>query len=92
MYHLGYSPGTFQEFRGRFGSRAEAARESNTGTVNIDDPPTQIAANCELLRLPFWETEFTSNMRFGKTYWGTMGIFQRPTHIRSNRGRGSRGL
>ncbi len=66
MYHVGYAKGTFQEFRARFGSRAESNRESNTGAVTIDDPPARIAAACESLRLPFWDAKFISDLWFGK--------------------------
>jgi len=66
MYHLANAPGTFQEFRARFGSQADAARDSNTGAVTIDDPPAQIAAACASLRLPLYERDFTTHLRFGK--------------------------
>lgn len=66
MYHLAAAPGTFQDFRARFGSQADAARVSNTGAVTIDDPPAQIAAACAAPGLPLYEADFTTNLRFGK--------------------------
>jgi hypothetical protein len=65
MYHVANTRGTFQEFRARFGSQADARSESNTGAVTVDDPPAQITAACALLRLPLYQTEFTTNLRFG---------------------------
>jgi len=66
MYHLANAPGTFQAFRARFGSEANAARDSNTNAVTIDDPPAQIAAACAALGLPLYEADFITNLRFGK--------------------------
>jgi hypothetical protein len=65
MYHVAKTPGTFQEFRARFGSQASAPSESNTGAVTIDDPPVQIAAACTALRLPLYQMDFRTNLRFG---------------------------
>jgi hypothetical protein len=59
------TPGTFQEFRARFGSQASAPSESNTGAVTVDDPPAQIAAACTALRLPLYQMDFRTNLRFG---------------------------
>ncbi|HKV54022.1 MAG TPA: hypothetical protein VJN94_05205 [Candidatus Binataceae bacterium] len=65
LYHIANRPGTFQEFRARFGSRAEANRESDTGAVTIDDPPAQIAAACAAMGLPLYQTEFITRLNFG---------------------------
>jgi hypothetical protein len=65
MYHLAAAPGTFQDFRARFGSEAGRARTSNTGAVTIDDPPGQIAAACAALGLPLYQADFTTRLRFG---------------------------
>jgi len=65
MYHLAITPGTFQEFRARFGSEAGANRDSDTGAVTIDDPPAQISAACTRLRLPLYEKAFITRLRFG---------------------------
>ena len=65
MYHLAITPGTFQEFRARFGSEAGATRDSDTGAVTIDDPPAQISAACARLRLPLYEKAFITRLRFG---------------------------
>jgi hypothetical protein len=65
MYHVANTPGTFQEFRARFGSQASAPSESNTGAVTVDDPPAQIAAACTALRLPLYQMDFRTNLRFG---------------------------
>ncbi|MEA2681461.1 MAG: hypothetical protein QOK03_3183 [Candidatus Binataceae bacterium] len=65
MYHVAITPGTFQEFRARFGSEAGAAHDSDTGAVTIDDPPVQMGAACAELRLPLYEKEFITRLRFG---------------------------
>jgi hypothetical protein len=65
MYHVAITRGTFQEFRARFGSEAGAAHDSDTGAVTIDDPPAQIGAACAALRLPLYEKEFITRLRFG---------------------------
>jgi hypothetical protein len=65
MYHLAGAPGTFQDFRARFGSEAGASRDSNTGAVTIDDPPSQIAAACAALGLPLYQADFTTRLHFG---------------------------
>jgi hypothetical protein len=65
LYHIANRPGTFQEFRARFGSQAGAVSDSDTGAVTIDDPPAQIAAECAALRLPLYETEFITRLNFG---------------------------
>jgi len=65
LYHIANTRGTFQEFRARFGSSAGSASDSDTGAVTIDDPPTQIAAACEALQLPLFQTEFTTRLHFG---------------------------
>jgi hypothetical protein len=65
MYHLGRAAGTFQEFRARFGSQADAVRDSNTNAVTIDDPPVEIAAACAALRLPLYQADFATNLRLG---------------------------
>jgi hypothetical protein len=66
MYHLAAAPGTFQDFRARFGSQADAARDSDTGAVTIDDPPAQIAAECAALALPLYEADFATSLKFGR--------------------------
>lgn len=66
MYHLAAAPGTFQDFRARFGSQAGAERDSNTGAVTIDNPPAQIAAAGAALGLPLYEADFTTRLRFGR--------------------------
>ncbi len=65
MYHIANTRGAFQEFRARFGSEAGAAGHSDTGAVTIDDPPEQIRSACTKLRLPLYEKEFTTRLRFG---------------------------
>jgi hypothetical protein len=66
MYHLASTPGTFQDFRARFGSQAGQTHDSDTGAVTVDDPPAQIAAACAALDLPYYQTEFRTNLRFGQ--------------------------
>ncbi|MGD0075645.1 MAG: hypothetical protein ABSD31_15085 [Candidatus Binataceae bacterium] len=78
MYHLAAAPGTFQDFRARFGSQADAARDSNTGAVTIDDPPARIAAVCAALRLPLFESNFTTSLRFGKVEDNLWQSFKNP--------------
>jgi hypothetical protein len=65
LYHIANLPGTFQEFRARFGSQGDAHGESNTGAVTTDDPPAQIAAECSAAGLPLFEGEFITRLRFG---------------------------
>ncbi len=65
MYHIGYAPQTFQEFRARFGSEASTRARSNTGAVTIDDPLAEIRAACVLSRFPLYEKEFVTRLRFG---------------------------
>ncbi|HEY2107920.1 MAG TPA: hypothetical protein VGH29_19140, partial [Candidatus Binataceae bacterium] len=78
MYHIGYAPASFQEFRARFGSEASARAASNTGAVTIDDPPAQIRAACAANRLPMYEMEFTTNLRFGSLGDKEWRIFKDP--------------
>lgn len=78
MYHLGNTPGTFQEFRARFGSEAGARTISNTGAVTIDDPPAQIHAAAAANRLPFYEMEFVTRLRFGSLQDAEWRIFGDP--------------
>jgi hypothetical protein len=78
MYHLGNTPGTFQEFRARFGSKAGARTISNTGAVTIDDPPAQIRAAAAANRLPFYEMEFVTKLRFGSLQDAEWRIFEDP--------------
>ena len=65
LYHIANVPGTFQDFRARFGSQAGAHRESNTNAVTIDDPPAEIANGCRAMGLPVFDTEFLCDLRFG---------------------------
>jgi hypothetical protein len=65
LYHIANTRGTFQEFRARFGSNAGAAAGSDTGAVTIDDPPAQIVAACDEMRLPLYQTEFVTKLHFG---------------------------
>jgi hypothetical protein len=65
LFHIANAPGTFQDFRARFGSEAGKQADSNTGAVTIDDPPAQIRAACEENRLPLYEMAFTAGLRFG---------------------------
>jgi hypothetical protein len=78
MYHIGYAPASFQEFRARFGSEARSRAASNTGAVTIDDPPAQISAACAAQRLPIYEMEFTTNLRFGSLRDEEWLIFKDP--------------
>ncbi len=64
LFHIANRPGTFQDFRARFGSQAGAASDSDTGAVTIDDPPAQISAACARLRLPLYQMEFVTTQRF----------------------------
>src|SRR5216683_3947613 len=65
LYHLANTPGTFQEFRARFGSQSGRPSNSDTGAVTIDDPPAQITSACGELRLPLFELQFVTDLRFG---------------------------
>jgi hypothetical protein len=65
MFHLATTPGTFQDFRARFGSEAGRS-SSDTGAVAIDDPPAQIARVCGELKLPLHQMDFTDHSRFGR--------------------------
>ena len=78
MYHIGYAPDSFQEFRARFGSEANARAGSNTGAVTIDDPPGQIRAACAANEMPLYEKQFTTNLRFGKLGDEEWHIFRNP--------------
>jgi hypothetical protein len=78
MFHIANRPGTFQEFRGRFGSEASAKRESNTGAVTIDDPVAQIGTACAALHLPLYEMDFATNLRFGKLSESDWRAFKDP--------------
>lgn len=78
MYHIAYAPGSFQEFRARFGSEASAHAASNTGAVTIDDPPARIREACIGNRLPIYEMEFTTNLRFGSLGDEEWRIFKDP--------------
>lgn len=78
LYHIGYAPGTFQEFRARFGSEASAHTASNTGAVTIDDPPAQIRAACAVNQLPLYEMEFVTKLRFGLLRDDDWRIFKDP--------------
>ena len=64
-FHLANAPGTFQEFRARFGSQAHAASDSDTGAVTIDDPQAPISAACAELRLPLYQMDFATKLQFG---------------------------
>jgi hypothetical protein len=64
LFHIANRPGTFQDFRARFGSQAGAASDSDTGAVTIDDPPAQISAACARLQLPLYQMEFVTTQRF----------------------------
>jgi hypothetical protein len=64
LFHIANRPGTFQDFRARFGSQAGATSDSDTGAVTIDDPPAQISAACARLRLPLYQMEFVTTQRF----------------------------
>ncbi|HJU28342.1 MAG TPA: hypothetical protein VJ718_04185 [Candidatus Binataceae bacterium] len=65
LFHIANTPGTFQEFRARFGSQAGGASASDTGAVTIDDPPAQIAVACASMGLPLYQMEFEAKLRFG---------------------------
>ena len=65
LFHIANAPGTFQEFRARFGSEAGANRDSDTGAVTIDDPPAQIGAACSATGALFYQTEFATKLHFG---------------------------
>jgi hypothetical protein len=78
LYHIGYAPRTFQEFRARFGSEAGARAVSNTGAVTIDDPPAQIRAACAANRLPLYEKEFVTKLQFGLLRDDEWRIFKDP--------------
>ena len=78
LYHIAYAPRTFQEFRARFGSEAGARPASNTGAVTIDDPPAQIRAACAANRLPLYEREFITKLRFGLLRDEEWRIFKDP--------------
>jgi hypothetical protein len=64
LFHIANRPGTFQDFRARFGSQAGATSDSDTGAVTIDDPPAQISAACAKLHLPLYQMEFVTTLRF----------------------------
>lgn len=64
LFHIANRPGTFQDFRARFGSQAGATSDSDTGAVTIDDPPAQIGAACASLQLPLYQMEFVTTQRF----------------------------
>jgi hypothetical protein len=64
LFHIANRPGTFQDFRARFGSQAGATTDSDTGAVTIDDPPAQIEAACAILQLPMYQMEFVTTQRF----------------------------
>lgn len=64
-FHIANTPGTFQDFRARFGSEAGRGSHSDTGAVTIDDPPAQIEKVCAAMRLPLHQMEFTTKVRFG---------------------------
>jgi hypothetical protein len=64
LFHIANRPGTFQDFRARFGSQAGATGDSDTGAVTIDDPPAQISAACASLGLPLYQMEFVTTQRF----------------------------
>ena len=66
LYHITNTPGTFQEFRARFGSQAGATTNSDTGAVTIDDPPAQITAACAAIGLPLYQAEFATKLNFGQ--------------------------
>jgi hypothetical protein len=65
LFHIANTPGTFQDFRARFGSEAGGTANSDTGAVTIDDPPAQIQAACAANSLPLWTSEFVASLRFG---------------------------
>jgi hypothetical protein len=77
LFHIANVPGTFQEYRARFGSESAAAA-SDTGTVAIDDPPIQIDRVCQELGLPVHTLEFLSWLRFGKISSDEWGAFKDP--------------
>jgi hypothetical protein len=64
LFHIANRPGTFQDFRARFGSQAGATSESDTGAVTIDDPPAQVSGACAKLHLPLYQAEFVTTLRF----------------------------
>jgi hypothetical protein len=64
MFHVANRRGSFQDFRARFGAEAGAHTDSDTGAVSIDDPPAQIAAGCERLRLPLYQSDFIARLQF----------------------------
>ena len=80
LYHVANTPGTFQEFRARFGSQAGAQRESDTGAVTIDDPPAQIASACRTISLPLYQTEFITRLKFGPLLDEEWQAFKNPEH------------
>ncbi|HJU29027.1 MAG TPA: hypothetical protein VJ718_07650, partial [Candidatus Binataceae bacterium] len=65
LFHIANTPGSFQEFRARFGSQAGGASASDTGAVSIDDPPDQIETACAAIGLPLRQIEFEAKLRFG---------------------------
>jgi hypothetical protein len=65
LFHIANTPGTFQDFRARFGSEAGGNANSDTGAVTIDDPPAQIRAACAANRLPLRTGEFVTRLSFG---------------------------
>jgi hypothetical protein len=65
LFHIANTPGTFQDFRARFGSEAGSTANSDTGAVTIDDPPAQIRAACAANGLPLCASEFVTRLRFG---------------------------
>lgn len=65
LYHIANKRGTFQDFRARFGSSADAHRDSDTGAVTIDDPPAQISAACAAIGLPLYQADFPTRLFFG---------------------------
>jgi hypothetical protein len=78
LYHIANRARTFQEFRAGFGSQSDGPSNSNTGAVTIDDPPAQIIAACRELRLPLFELEFVSYLRFGSLNDGDWRTFADP--------------
>ena len=65
LFHIANTPGTFQDFRARFGSEAGGDANSDTGAVTIDDPPAQIRAACAANTLPLRTGEFVTGLSFG---------------------------
>ena len=78
LYHIANKPGTFQEFRARFGSTAGAHSESDTGAVTIDDPPAQIAAACAAAGVLLYQSEFPTKLFFGPLRDDEWRVFKNP--------------